>query len=115
MVCENELVSGKYQLVLQSDGNMVLSYDNGLRWSPNVYIDGATNFPHQLEMHNDGNLYVITKSDSSTVWYSELSDKPAQSYTLEVQQQGTEDSCRFVINATGSSSTIIFQKPDASE
>jgi hypothetical protein len=87
MVCENELASGLCQLVMQYDGNMVLLYDGGVRWSPTVFIDGATDFPHRLEMHNDGNLYIITKSDSSTVWNSGWSDEPAQSYTLEVQQQ----------------------------
>lgn len=54
------------KLVFQSDGNVVLSSDSGVKWSTNSAGKGG----HHFVMQNDGNLCLYPKAGPPAIWCS---------------------------------------------
>ena len=82
--CSNTTTSnnGKYNFVMQGDGNLVLYEGSTVHWASNTNGKGTT--PYRLAMQNDGNLVIYDKNNSAT-WASNTNGKGNAPYRLVVQ------------------------------
>ena len=82
--CPNTITStnGKYNFVMQGDGNLVLYEGSAVHWASNTYDKGTA--PFRLVMQNDGNL-VIYDANNTATWASNTYDKGKAPFRLVVQ------------------------------
>ncbi len=70
--------NGKYRLVLQTDGNLVLYSGNKAVWHSRTYGKGSS----RLVLQSDGNL-VLYRSDGRALWHTRTNGKPANRLVLQ--------------------------------
>jgi len=86
------------QLIVQNDGNVVVSDVNGgkVHWSTNTAGKGVA--PYSLTLGNDGNL-ALTDSKSTVLWSTNTSNKGFAPYRLKLRDVLTLE----IVDSNGSS------------
>ena len=75
-------VDGKYNLVMQSDGNLVIYEGSVVHWATGT--NGSGTAPYRLVMQGDGNLVIYDKNDS-VVWATGTNGSGTTPYRLVMQ------------------------------
>ena len=75
-------VDGKYNLVMQSDGNLVIYEGSVVHWATGTTGNGTA--PYRLVMQGDGNLVIYDKNDS-VVWSTGTNGSGTAPYRLVMQ------------------------------
>jgi len=74
--------NGKYLLVMQDDGNLVIYEGTVAKWSSGTHGKGTK--PYKLVMQGDGNL-VIYDNSNDAIWASNTAGKGTGPYRLVMQ------------------------------
>ena len=101
--------NGKYNLTLQTDGNVVLYKGTTALWATGTNGKGVTTFSVQ----RDGNLVAYTREDNA-VWSTGTNGKSGGETTLFMQNDGNLVLYKSLERFTSSESIILFRGKEAS-